>query len=459
MHSVIRRAMMPRLSIIIIATALFYSSCQNHHTTSEACYVQAEGTGFVVGGVPYSYIGCNLWYGALLGSEASWGDRDRLCRELDLLSEMGIKNVRVLAGGEGVSDRRDHIRPTMQPCPGSYNDTLLEGLDYLMQQLGRRGMKAVLYLHNAWQWSGGFGTYLEWAGCGEAAPADDWDAYQAYHRQFVSNDSARSMALRHTRFMVSRTNRLTGVPYAEDPALMAWEICNEPRPFSRDSVTKAHFVEWIAEQAQAIRAIDPNHLITTGSEGLYGCEVDIDLFEQIHLLPDIDYLCVHLWPFTWNWVGTFASPSTAAKAVNKADILEEEWAQACRHSDGYMEQHIAVAKKIGKPLVIEEFGYPRDRFEIACHTPTAARDRYYEHLFGYLQHGVAGCNFWAWGGTVEPPHPFWQQGDPYTGDPAQEEQGLYSVFSTDSTTLAIVKKYIPLQKTAKASKKAQHKTP
>ena len=30
--------------------------------------------------------------------------------------------------------------------------------------------------------------------------------------------------------------------------------------------------------------------------------------------------------------------------------------------------------------------------------------------------------------------------DPYTGDPAQEEQGLYSVFATDTSTLSVIRK-------------------
>ncbi|HAF82934.1 MAG TPA: beta-mannosidase, partial [Bacteroides uniformis] len=30
-------------------------------------------------------------------------------------------------------------------------------------------------------------------------------------------------------------------------------------------------------------------------------------------------------------------------------------------------------------------------------------------------------------------HVFWEKGDDYTGDPAQEQQGLNSVFATDST--------------------------
>ena len=52
---------------------------------------------------------------------------------------------------------------------------------------------------------------------------------------------------------------------------------------------------------------------------------------------------------------------------------------------------------------------------------------------------VAGCNFWGWGGLAEPEHEMWQRGDDYTGDPAQEAQGLNSVFACDSSTIATIK--------------------
>ena len=35
----------------------------------------------------------------------------------------------------------------------------------------------------------------------------------------------------------------------------------------------------------------------------------------------------------------------------------------------------------------------------------------------------------------------WQPGDDYTGDPAQEEQGLYSVFASDTSTVRIISYY------------------
>ena len=408
-----------------------------------ACgFVTVKGGELWADGQAYYYLGTNLWYGAILGSEGQGGDRKRLRRELDRLKRLGVTNVRCLVGGEGNRRLPDHIEPNLQPRPGEYNDTLLAGLDYLMAELGKRGMRAVLYLHNAWQWSGGYGTYLEWAGEGEAAPASVWNAYTSHHSKFVRSAEARRLALQHTRFIVGRRNSITGRAYKDDPTLMAWEICNEPRPFARDSLTKACYYDWIREQSQAIKQIDPNHLVTTGSEGRISSEADMELFERCHALPSIDYLCIHIWPFTWGWIGRFASPSAEAKRLCEPHAVENGEEAACRESRRYLDEHLTVARRLGKPLVLEEFGYPRDGFEIATGSPTTARDRYFSYVLSLVdsEAGLAGCNFWAWGGLVAPPHPFWQPWDPYTGDPAQEEQGLYSVFATDTSTLSVIRK-------------------
>jgi mannan endo-1,4-beta-mannosidase len=94
---------------------------------------------------------------------------------------------------------------------------------------------------------------------------------------------------------------------------------------------------------------------------------------------------------------------------------------------------------------MEEFGYPRDGFKFTLDTPTKGRDGFYDYVFSLVgdnaeQGGYfAGCNFWGWGGLAKPAHEQWQPGDDYTNDPAQEAQGLNSVFAGDASTLAVIK--------------------
>lgn len=384
----------------------------------------------MVGDAPYEYVGANFWYGAILGSEGRGGNRERLLHELDLLQANGIDNLRVLVGGDGAENIPSHIMPVLQTAPGVYNDTILDGLDFLMAELERRDMKAVLFLNNAWEWSGGYGTYLEWA-TGNPTPnpaIDGYDTYMNYVSRFVTNEKAKGLAADHVRNIVKRTNRYTGRPYTESPAIMSWQIANEPRAFADDPATKQAFAAWIAEQAALIRSLDPNHLVSTGSEGKHGCEQDLDLWTQIHADPNIGYAILHMWPYNWGWVDE--------------TNLTANVAEACRKADEYILQHCERAAAMGKPVVIEEFGYPRDGFLFAPGTPTAGRDAFYEHIFDLVASNdvIGGCNFWGWGGLAVPAHDNWQAWDDYTGDPAQEAQGLNSVFVGDESTVDVIRK-------------------
>ena len=444
---------MKRIAYFLAAIALagVYACQQSGKTAESVDYVQVRDGKFYRGTEEYKFIGTNFWFGAILASEGQGGNRERLARELDLMQEVGITNVRVLASGEGPDTVASHVLPVMQPQPGVYNDTILRGLDYLIAELEKRQMTAVLFLNNAWEWSGGYGAYLEWAGCGPVPDWSDWTIAQNYHCQFVRSDKAKKMAADHVRFIVSRTNTVTGKPYSESPAIMAWELANEPRAFARDSVTKACFAQWVEEQAKLIKSLDPNHLVTTGSEGIEGCEQDADLFRQVHAFPEIDYVCIHIWPYNWHWIGPASGPLEVGLARNGATSMIDSLLPACRNTSAYIDACRNAVKDLGKPMVLEEFGYPRDGYLIEPGSPTIGRDGYYAHILSQLVQSekLQGCCFWAWGGYAQPEHRRWQRWDDYVGDPAQEEQGINAVFAADTTTLKLIRLAAESIKTAK----------
>lgn len=388
--------------------------------------VNADGQ-FVRDGKPYYFVGANFWYGAILGSEGEGGNRERLHKELDFLKSIGINNLRVLVGADGENGIKTRVEPSLQVAPGVYNDTILAGLDYFMNELRERDMTAVLYLNNSWEWSGGYSVYLQWSGHGDAVvPAvDGWPAYMEYVKQFPQSDSAKALFANHVNYIVSRTNRYNQIKYVDDPTIMSWQIGNEPRAFSDEN--KEPFARWMADVAAQIKSLDPNHMVSSGSEGSWGCEMDMNLFEKIHADPNINYLNIHIWPYNWSWV--------------KADSLKELLPRAKENTKKYIDDHMVIARKYSKPIVLEEFGFPRDGFSFSKEAPTTARDEYYRYVFDLIRQDresgglFAGCNFWAWGGFAgqNPGHVFWEKGDDYTGDPAQEQQGLNSVFATDST--------------------------
>ena len=419
-----------KTTLLTLFAILLLNAC----ASAQSPFVTVKDGHFERQGTPYYYVGTNLWYGAILGSEGQGGNRERLCQELDEMKRMGIDNLRILVGSDGERGVKTKVEPTLQISPGVYNDTILAGLDYLLMEMGKRGMVAVLYLNNSWEWSGGYGFYLEHAGAGPQPRPDDvgYPAYMEAMSKYAANKRAHELFYNHVRFILSRTNRYTGVKYTDDPAIMSWQIGNEPRAFSKEALTA--FEQWISEAAALIRSLDENHLVSVGSEGAWGCENDYSVWERICADQNVDYCNIHLWPYNWSWV--------------KPDSLVEMLPVACRNTKEYIDSHLAICDRLNKPLVMEEFGYPRDGFQFAQGTPTVGRDGYYRYVFSLVADNAsqgghfAGCNFWGWGGFARPCHEQWQVGDDYTGDPAQEAQGLNSVFVTDSTTLAVVREQV-----------------
>ena len=422
---------MKKYLLILAMVIPFLGSCAGNVEKNESSFVKVENGHFVRNGKPYYYVGTNFWYGAILGSEGQGGDRQRLCRELDYMKEMGIDNLRILVGSDGQRGVTTKVEPTLQIEPGVYNDTILAGLDYLLMEMGKRDMVAVLYLNNAWEWSGGYGFYLEHAGEGKAPRPNEegYSAYMNFVAKYAGCEKAHQLFYDYVRFIISRTNRYTNKPYIEDPAIMSWQIGNEPRAFSQGALPD--FEKWLSEASALIRSLDPNHLISIGSEGSWGCENDYGVYERICADKNIDYCNIHLWPYNWSWA--------------RKDHLIEDLEVSCKNTKEYIDKHLDICAKLKKPLVMEEFGYPRDGFVFDLDTPTQGRDGFYKYVFSLVGDNAesggyfAGCNFWGWGGFAQPKHEQWMVGDDYTGDPAQEAQGLNSVFASDSTTLAVIK--------------------
>ena len=108
-----------------------------------------------------------------------------------------------------------------------------------------------------------------------------------------------------------------------------------------------------------------------------------------------------------------------------------------------------AAAKLGKPIVLEEFGWGRDGGAFDRRSGTEGRDRFYREVLDLVAtraaqgDPIAGFNFWAWSGAGRAANPdyWWKEGNDFLGDPPQEEQGLYSVFDSDQGTLDVIRLY------------------
>ncbi|NGY36842.1 cellulase family glycosylhydrolase [Flavobacterium sp. XN-5] len=424
---------MKKVLFLIFLLLCFFTSTKN--TAQNQARITVKGTQFFKGKKPYSYVGTNYWYGSLLASK-SVGDRKRLGRELDLMKKNKIDNLRILVGAEGGT--YDYtVTPALQYEQGKYNEDLLDGLDYLMAEMGKRKMYAVLYLTNNWEWSGGMSQYLEWNGHGaipipNIAP-NTWPEFMSYTEQFHSCEPCMESLANHVRFIIGRTNAYTNKKYTEDNTIMAWQVGNEPRTFTAENEKK--FTDWLNNIVNLIDSLDKNHLISTGSEGRNSSNDSMETFQRTHENPNIDYLTMHIWPKNWGWFNAEDPERTIESTLEKAEA--------------YIDEHVVVANNLNRPIIIEEFGLPRASESLLAEASVAYRDVFYSYIFSRIvkskknNGSLQAANFWGFGGEGKAVNKDgkWSAGDPLTTDPPQEPQGLNSVFSSDKSTLKIVKKY------------------
>jgi len=375
--------------------------------------VRVDGTRFVVDGRPHAFVGVNFWQAMNLAvaDPRAGGDRARLVRELDRLRALGVTNLRILAGSEGPEDAPYRIAPPLLRAPATYDARLLDGLDFVLDACAARGLRVVMVLTNFWEWSGGMAQYVAWSDGSEIPYPEThvWTDFTDYASRFYDCGACQVWYHNHIGLLLRRRNALNGRLYREDPTIFAWELANEPRLYP---------VSWIEETARYLHRLDPNHLVTTGSEGRVGGE-----FVPTHAVAGIDYATIHLWPQNWGWFEP-ADPTSFEHAKFEART--------------YLDAHAADALRLGKPLVVEEFGLARDFAARGDpydpRSTTALRDALFRLVFERVEGSLAGdgpfagSNLWAWSGEARP-------GDAWVGDPPHERPGWYSVYDADATTL------------------------
>lgn len=405
---------------------------------AQSPFVKVKDHQFYIGEKPYYFIGTNYWYGTLLGLEK---DKKRgikrLRKELDFLKANGVTNLRIMAGaeGSGLINGVTRVGPPLQPVQGKFNVEMLDGLDIILAEMGKRNLKAIIFFSNNWEWSGGFQQYLIW---NNLVPKDQetrkltWDEQRDIVAQFYNCEPCKTAYNEQVNLILNRTNKVTKKKYINDSAIMAWELANEPRPMRPFAVE--NYKKWVADVSAMIKVKDKNHLVTLGHEGFMGTE-SLPLFEEIHRDKNVDYLTIHVWAKNWGWF--------------KDDKIAEGYSNVVEKATNYVNEHLEIAKKLNKPLVIEEFGLPRNGQSFDINSSTSFRDDYYGKMFAFVSESaksngvLAGANFWAFGGASRPTKGqiFWKKGDDYMGDPPMEEQGLNTVFDSDKTTWEIINKY------------------
>ena len=103
-------------------------------------------------------------------------------------------------------------------------------------------------------------------------------------------------------------------------------------------------------------------------------------------------------------------------------------------------------------MVVEAFGLARQPASSDGVRDQTQRDTFFRAVFQqaqeYMEGGrpLGGVSFWAWGGEggaspIRDDGMGWREGNPIVGDPPSERQGMYSVFTTDASTVKVIEEF------------------
>jgi mannan endo-1,4-beta-mannosidase len=367
--------------------------------------------------------GFNYWAAVALAADTSGNGWSALTADLDALAACGINLIRVMGATEGPDTEPWRIVPSFQREPGQYDQRWVTGLKRLVEELEKRAMYAIVVLNNFWQWSGGMSQYVSWSGHGPIPYPSPYEGgssalFERYAAQFFIDDHAKGIFRDFLRFFI---------PTFRDSPVVIWELANEPRGIHLPEA----LTTWIHETARLVKSMAPAQLVTTGSEGETTDpeKAGLDVVRN-HESPDIDLVTCHIWAQNWGWV--------------RPGSLAADLPSSLQRAERYLRHHAELAKLIGKPLLLEEFGFPRDEAAYGPESPTTLRDLYFTRLYALVNDllgstTISGIAPWSWAGASIPARPgqLWRPGDPLTGDPPHEMQGWYGIYQNDSTTSVV----------------------
>ncbi|MDX6529660.1 MAG: mannan endo,4-beta-mannosidase [Blastocatellia bacterium] len=354
-------------ALIAGAAVLFaISSWSGSARRGRPAFVQTDGPRLVIDRKPFRFVGANV---AVMYRD---DDRARMPETLQQAARIGIKVVRVWASGEGgpkdvrpIADLSDWPRThSFRATPDKWNEEELVFLDRVLVEAARNGLRVQLCLANWWRDTGGVTQYLRWAGV-EGADDDNYPFGINNEKAmlFYSNEIARRLYRQHLAKIATRRNTVSGVMYRDDPTIFGYELMNEAQCLTgRWAERRA----WMSEMSAYLKTLDPDHLIAAGEWG-YRSAAERREWLLDHALPNIDICDVHNYP-----------RDDTDSFVDSPKALGE-----------FIDNRVAAAFSIKKPLVLGEFGMSSDGYKGFTQV-----DWYRGYFEGAARAGASGAMFW-----------------------------------------------------------------
>ena len=109
---------------------------------------------------------------------------------------------------------------------GQYNEEAFRGLDKIIDEASKSGIKLILPLTDNWHLQDGLFQYVEW---GNSMATGD----------FFTDPKIIQIFKDHITAVTGRVNTLNGRMYKDEPAIFAWDLINELRDGCNQSAPNA----------------------------------------------------------------------------------------------------------------------------------------------------------------------------------------------------------------------------
>lgn len=298
----------------------------NAQAAPQQSFVTTKADGFMLDGKPFRVAGVNNHY-------LTFGSPGEVTRVLDDATAMGANVVRTFLqpvigsldgkvptiwNSKSTSDSSnlgtkgiymmswDPITNQMVPNDGPDG---LQKADYLIAEASKRGLRLIIAFVDFWAYTGGAQQMNAWYGSSDK------------YTFFAQDPRTRQDYKNWVRHVLSRINTVTGVRYADDPTIFAWELANEP-----DIHPEPLLMDWLTEMSAYVKTLAPKHLVTTGHGNMNHRLSDMNI-------PSVDF-------GTWHGYPSYVE-------MSHADF------------DNRIREYCAIGKNLGKPVILEEFGVPR----------------------------------------------------------------------------------------------------
>lgn len=259
-------------------------------------YVTRFGTELRLDGNQWAAHGANVYWLGLdenvippLGepfyapTKASYPTKGRITEAMNVLNVMGAHIIRSQTLGVSVGNPL-----SVEPELGVFNEAAFDTIDWSVYQAREHGLRILAPLTDNYDYyHGGKYVFLRWAGYN--VTFNGYPTEPGTH-QFYTNRKIIDAFKDYIRHLLTHRNPYTGLTYAQDPTIFAYETGNELTDKNGGTDVPA---EWLDEIASFIKHLAPNKLVVDGTYGINETHLPIstvDIYSDHFYPPSVSKL-------------------------------------------------------------------------------------------------------------------------------------------------------------------------